>query len=164
MVLGLLDLKAPMIAGGNPQRAVAELEKGLQFGKGNAFLRLHLAEAYEAVGRAADAREQLNAILSMQPDPDYLPELKEAQQSAQQRLDKLEISSSDRNQRPASPFLSQWNRHACQYPRKGNNILDASGIFFIALSLLGEGWVRLRLHRKNRERILTPSPIGRGLG
>jgi tetratricopeptide (TPR) repeat protein len=89
MVLGLLDLKAPWIAGGNSQRAVSELEKGLQFGKGNAFLRLHLAEAYQAVGRAADAREQLNAILSMQPDPDYLPELKEAQQSAQQRLAEL---------------------------------------------------------------------------
>ena len=89
MVLGLLDLKAPRIAGGDPQRSVSELEKGLQFGKGNAFLRLHLAEAYEAVGRPAEAREQLNAILSMQPDPDYLPELKEAQQSAQKRLENL---------------------------------------------------------------------------
>jgi tetratricopeptide (TPR) repeat protein len=89
MVLGLLDLKAPKIVGGDPQRAVQELEKGLQFGKGNAFLRLHLAEAYQAVGRTEDSRQQLNAILSMTPDPNYLPELREAQSQAQQLLDKL---------------------------------------------------------------------------
>ena len=88
MVLGLLDLKAPKIVGGDQQRAVSELEKGLQFGKGNAFLRLHLAEAYQAVGRNSDAQQQLNAILSMPPDPNYLPELKEAQTQAQQMLAK----------------------------------------------------------------------------
>jgi len=86
MVLGLLDLKAPRIAGGDPQRAVREMEKGLQFGSGNAFLRLHLAEAYQAVGRSEDARQQLNAILSMTPDPNYLPELKEAQAKARSMM------------------------------------------------------------------------------
>jgi len=88
MVLGLLDLKAPKIIGGDPQRAVTEMEKGLQFGKANAFLRLHLAEAYQAVGRSADAGQQLNAILSMTPDPDYLPELKDAQAQATRMLNK----------------------------------------------------------------------------
>jgi len=88
MVLGLLDLKAPKIVGGDPQRAVAEMEKGVKFGKGNAFLRLHLAEAYRAVGRSDDARQQLEAILSMTPDPNYLPELREAQAQARQLLDK----------------------------------------------------------------------------
>jgi tetratricopeptide (TPR) repeat protein len=89
MVLGLLDLKAPKIVGGDPQRAVSELEKGLQFGKGNAFLRLHLAEAYHAVGRPDDARQQLNMILSMTPDPNYLPELHEAQSQARTMLQQL---------------------------------------------------------------------------
>ncbi len=89
MVLGLVDLKAPKIVGGDPQRAVTEMEKGLQFGKANAFLRFHLAEAYQAVGRSADARQQLNAILSLTPDPNYLPELKEAQTQARQMLDKM---------------------------------------------------------------------------
>jgi len=89
MVLGLLDLKAPRIIGGNPQRAVTEMERGLQFGKANAFLRLNLAQAYQAVGRSSDAHEQLNTILSMTPDPDYLPELKEAQAQARQLLAKF---------------------------------------------------------------------------
>jgi len=92
MVLGLVDLKAPKIVGGDPQRAVTEMEKGLKFGKANAFLRLHLAEAYQAVGRTADAREQLNTILSMAPDPNYLPEMKEAQAQARQVLDKSKLA------------------------------------------------------------------------
>lgn len=89
MVLGLLDLKAPKIVGGDPQRAVTEMEKGLQFGKGNAFLRLHLAEAYAAVGRSGDSRQQVDAILSLTPDPNYLPELHEAQTQARQLSDKI---------------------------------------------------------------------------
>jgi len=93
MVLGLVDLKAPSIVGGDKQRAVTEMERGLQFGKTNAFLRLHLAEAYQAVGRTSEAHEQLNTILSMTPDPDYLPELKEAQTQAQQLLAKFSSAS-----------------------------------------------------------------------
>ncbi len=89
MVLGLLDLKAPKILGGDPQKAVTEMEKGLRFGGKNAFLRLHLAEAYQTVGRSVEARQQLNTILSMTPDPNYLPELKEAQLQARQLLDKI---------------------------------------------------------------------------
>jgi tetratricopeptide (TPR) repeat protein len=89
MVLGLLDLKAPKIVGGDPQKAVSEMEKGLRFGNNNAFLHFHLAEAYQAVGRSADARQQLSTILSMTPDPNYLPELKEAQMQAHQLLDKI---------------------------------------------------------------------------
>jgi len=93
MVLGLVDLKSPYIAGGDKRRAVTEMEKGLQFGKANAFLRLHLAEAYQAVGRTSEAHEQINTILSMTPDPDYLPELKEAQTQAQQLLAKVSPAS-----------------------------------------------------------------------
>jgi Tfp pilus assembly protein PilF len=78
MVLGLVYLNAPGIVGGDPQKAVELLEKGLRFGQGNAFLHLHLAEAYLKVGRTVDARRQLEAIISMTPDPNYLPEYKEA--------------------------------------------------------------------------------------
>jgi hypothetical protein len=74
MALGLVDLKAPRIVGGDSQRAVTEMERGLQLAR-RMYLRLHLAEAYQAVGRTADAREQLNTILSMTPDPNYPPEL-----------------------------------------------------------------------------------------
>ena len=51
MVLGLVYLNAPSIAGGDPKKAVELMEKGLRFGEPNAFLHLHLAEAYVKVGR-----------------------------------------------------------------------------------------------------------------
>ena len=88
MVLSLVYLDEPKIVGGDPQKAVELMEKGLRFGKGNAFLQLHLAEAYVKVGRTADARRQLNAIISMTPDQNYLPEYKEAVGEARKLLEK----------------------------------------------------------------------------
>jgi Tfp pilus assembly protein PilF len=90
MVLGLVYLNAPGIVGGDPKKAVEEMEKGLRFGEPNAFLHLHLAEAYRKVGRTEDARRELKKILSMNPDPNYLPELKEASAAAQKMLDQLD--------------------------------------------------------------------------
>ena len=90
MVLGLVDLNAPGIVGGDPKKAVEEMEKGLRFGEPNAFLHLHLAEAYAKVGRNDDARKELKKILSMTPDPNYLPEYKEATTAAQKLLDQID--------------------------------------------------------------------------
>ena len=95
MVLGLVDLKTPKLLGGDPQKAVEEMEKGLRFGETNAFLRLHLAEAYQAVGRHEDARQQLDIIINMTPDPNYMPEYKEAVAEARQLLEKLDNSTKE---------------------------------------------------------------------
>jgi len=89
MVLGLVDLDAPGIVGGDPKKAVEEMEKGLRFGDPNAFLHLHLAEAYAKVGRNDDARKEIKKILSMTPDPNYMPEYKEASADAQKLLDQI---------------------------------------------------------------------------
>ncbi len=90
MVLGLVDLNAPTVVGGDPKKAVEEMEKGLRFGEPNAFLHLHLAEAYKKVGRNDDARKELKKILSMTPDPNYQPEYKEATAAAQKLLDQID--------------------------------------------------------------------------
>jgi Tfp pilus assembly protein PilF len=90
MVLGLLYLNAPKIVGGDPNKAVELMEKGLHFGEPNALLHLHLAEAYEKVGRDGDAKKQLDTILSMKPDQDYLPEYADAADGARKLLDKLQ--------------------------------------------------------------------------
>jgi tetratricopeptide (TPR) repeat protein len=90
MVLGLVHLNAPSIVGGDPKKAVEEMEKGLRFGEPNAFLHLHLAEAYRKVGRNDDARKEIKTILSMTPDPNYLPEYKEASAAAQKLLDQID--------------------------------------------------------------------------
>jgi Tfp pilus assembly protein PilF len=85
-----VNLNAPDIVGGDPKKAVEEMEKGLRFGEPNAFLHLHLAEAYKKVGRNDDARKELKKILSMTPDPNYLPEYKEASAAAQKLLDQID--------------------------------------------------------------------------
>src|SRR5882724_3844163 len=72
--LGQLYLKAPKILGGDSKKAVEYLEKGLQFGNSNALLHLRLAEGYHALVRDQDARKQIDFILKMSPDPDYVPE------------------------------------------------------------------------------------------
>ena len=88
MVLGLVYLNEPAIAGGDPNKAVELMEKGLRFGEGNAFLHLHLAEAYLKAGRPADARRQIDTIIAMKPDQDYLPEYNEALAAARKLSEK----------------------------------------------------------------------------
>lgn len=88
MVLGQVDLDAPKMFGGDSQRALENLEKGLKFGSDNPLLRFHLARAYMALNRKEDARKQIEAILKMQPDPNYVPEHNEAVAEAKKLLDK----------------------------------------------------------------------------
>src|SRR5947209_1077477 len=90
LALGEIDLDLPELMGGDHKRAVEELEKGLRFGEDNAMLRLRLAEAYYEVKRKEDARAQAQAILKMKPDPEYMPEYREAADGARQLLKKLD--------------------------------------------------------------------------
>ena len=76
--LGQLYLKAPKVFGGDSKKAVEYLEKGLRFGSSNALLRLRLAEGYHALGRDQDAQKQIDFILKMTPEPDYVPEYDDA--------------------------------------------------------------------------------------
>ncbi len=88
MVLGQVDLEAPKALGGDPQRAVTELEKGLRLAPNNSLMRLNLAKAYIANKRVDDARKQLNTLIAMQPDPDHVPEHKDAVAEARQIIDR----------------------------------------------------------------------------
>jgi tetratricopeptide (TPR) repeat protein len=78
MVLGQVYLEAPGILGGDTQKAIQYLEKGLRFGPDNSLLRAHLAEAYVEAHRNDDARKQIDALLAMKPGPGYEPEHDEA--------------------------------------------------------------------------------------
>ena len=89
LALGQLYLQAPRVLGGDHQKAVELLEKGVQLGGANALLRLKLAEAYHAANRNADARKQIAFILSMTPDSNYLPEYKEAVERAKELQGKI---------------------------------------------------------------------------
>ena len=98
MVLCQLYLESPKIVGGDPQLALQECEKGLKYGQNNSLLRLHLAEAYIANKRPEDARKQIDQLMQMKPDPDYVPEHNEAVAQARELL-KTKLQNSGANQR-----------------------------------------------------------------
>jgi tetratricopeptide (TPR) repeat protein len=87
MVLGQVELEAGRMLG-DPAQAVEYLEKGLKFGPNNALLRLRLAQAYIRVNRKDDARKQLDALIKSAPDPNFVPEHKEAVTEARKILDR----------------------------------------------------------------------------
>jgi len=87
--LGRLYLQAPKVLGGDATKAIDYLEKGLKFGPNNSLMRFHLAEAYEAADRAAEARKQIEALLAMTPDPNYVAEHNEAVAKAKKLLEKI---------------------------------------------------------------------------
>jgi tetratricopeptide (TPR) repeat protein len=85
--LAQVEMKAGMLAGGKPEKAVEYLEKALEIEKENTYIYLHLAEAYLAVGRDADAKKQLEYILKMKPGPEYTFEHKECVEKAKKLLE-----------------------------------------------------------------------------
>ena len=89
MVLGRLYLEAPGLLGGDTQKAIEYLEKGLRLGPNNSLLRAHLAAAYVAAHRNEDARKQIDAVLAMKPDPGLEPEHNEALAEVKKLEEKL---------------------------------------------------------------------------
>ena len=76
--LGQIEMATRTLKGGTIERAIEYYEKGLELSPDNANLRLHLAEAYLAAKKDADARKQLNALFALTPNPAYEVEHKVA--------------------------------------------------------------------------------------
>ena len=89
MVLGQVYLQAPRLMGGDVQKAIEYLEKGVKVGPDNALLRVRLAQAYVAANRHADAKTQLDALTIMKPSPGYEPEYNEALAEAKKLQEKI---------------------------------------------------------------------------
>lgn len=89
MALARVDLETPQVMGGDPKRATELLEKGLKFGENNPMLRYYLAEAYIKTNRKDEARKQLETVINMQPDPNYIPEHNEAVEKARELMKKV---------------------------------------------------------------------------
>ncbi len=84
-VLAQIELSTGLV-GGKPEKAVEYLEKAIVLEKENTYIRLHLAQAYLAVNRDAEAKKQLDYIMQMKPNPDYLPEYEESLKEAKKLL------------------------------------------------------------------------------
>lgn len=87
--LGQLYLEAPGILGGDTQKAIQYLEKGLKFGPDNALLRAKLVAAYVAANRNDEARKQVDGLKAMKPAPGYEPEYNEALAQVQKLQEKI---------------------------------------------------------------------------
>jgi tetratricopeptide (TPR) repeat protein len=85
--LAQVELKAGLLGGGKPEKAVEYLEKALALDKSNTYIYLHLGEAYLAVNRDSDAKKQLEYLLKMKPNPDYVFEYKECSEKAKKLLE-----------------------------------------------------------------------------
>lgn len=89
MVLGQLYLEAPRLLGGDINKAIEYLEKGIKVGPDNGMMRAKLAAAYAAAHRNDDARKQIEALREMKPAPEYLPEHSDALAEARKVEEKI---------------------------------------------------------------------------
>lgn len=87
--LGRLYVQAPKLLGGDPAKGIEYLEKGVKLNPNNTLMRYDLAEAYETMNRNADAKKQIETILSITPDPKHAAEHKEAVEDAKKLLEKM---------------------------------------------------------------------------
>ena len=87
--LGRLYLEAPTVLGGDSKQAIAYLEKGLKMNPNHTMMRAELAQAYIATNRTAEAKKEIQTVLSATPDPKYAPEHKDALAKAQRLQQKL---------------------------------------------------------------------------
>jgi len=92
--LGRLYLQAPRVLGGDSTKAMEYLEKGIKLNPNNSPMRYHLAEAYEANNRNAEAKKQIETLMAMTPDPKYVAEHKDAVEKAKKLLAKIEADRS----------------------------------------------------------------------
>jgi len=91
--LGRLYLQAPKVLGGDVGKAIDYLEKGLKLNPNNTVMRFHLAEAYEANNRDAEARKEIETIIATTPDPKYIAEHKMAVDKAKKLQEKITADS-----------------------------------------------------------------------
>ena len=87
--LARVDFRAPFFKGGDKRRSMETLEKCLTRFPENSLTMLYLADSYLALGMREEARRQLENILSLCPDPNYVAELNENQEEARARLAKF---------------------------------------------------------------------------
>jgi tetratricopeptide (TPR) repeat protein len=89
MALGQVYLEAPKLLGGDVDKAIGYLEKGVKLGPNNALLRVALAKAYAEAHRNADAQKEIDALMTMKVTPGYEPEYNDAVAEAKKIQEKL---------------------------------------------------------------------------
>ena len=82
VALAQTELKTRGVMGGKAEKAANYLEQALKINKQNPAIYVYLAEAYLYLHRKPEARKMLNTMRNTAPNPDYLPERREAEEIA----------------------------------------------------------------------------------
>jgi tetratricopeptide (TPR) repeat protein len=86
-VLGRVYHEVPGIAGGSEKKSLEHLLKAVEYGPRVGLNLLYLADTYISLGQIEKARETLEYILTMEPEPELIPETTEEREQARQRLE-----------------------------------------------------------------------------
>jgi tetratricopeptide (TPR) repeat protein len=86
-VLGRVYHEVPGIAGGSEKKSLEHLLKAVEYGPRVGLNLLYLADTYISLDQIEKARQTLEYILSMEPEPELIPETEEERVQARQRLE-----------------------------------------------------------------------------
>jgi tetratricopeptide (TPR) repeat protein len=89
-VLGKLYTRIPWFKGGSKSKAIDYLKKSLELCPNDTQSRIFLAEIYIDESKNDLAIEQLNQVLKQDPDPEWIPEIKENKIIAAKMLRELQ--------------------------------------------------------------------------
>jgi len=89
VTIARLDYRAPFFKGGDKRLSITLLKECLTRFPENSKALLYLSDSYLAMGHRKEARQELENVLNLCPDPRFAPELAENQAAARARLTKL---------------------------------------------------------------------------
>lgn len=87
-VLGRVYYELPGFAGGSKKKSLEHLLRSKELGPRVGLTRVYLADTYLALDEVEKAREELEFVLTMEPDPGLIPETAEEKEMARERLEK----------------------------------------------------------------------------
>jgi len=92
-VLGRVYHELPGFAGGSEKTSLQHLLKAVEYGPRVGLNLLYLADTYISLDEVEKARQALETILTMEPEPDLLPETEEERVQARDRLSRKPLKT-----------------------------------------------------------------------
>lgn len=86
-ILGRVFHEVPGLFGGSEKKSLEHLLKAVEYGPRVGLNLLYLADTYISLDQIDKARQTLEFILTMEPEPDLLPETAEERVQARQKLE-----------------------------------------------------------------------------
>lgn len=92
-VLGRMYYELPGFFGGSKQKSLEHLLKSEKMGPRVGLTRIYLADTYLALKDVAKARQELEFVIAMEPDPNLIPETAQEKKMAREKLESKEFQA-----------------------------------------------------------------------